>query len=309
MAKKNKPAESKTSTAQSAINNKQLTTKLTWLPAKTFELEFTIGWDQVKKNYDTVLTKVAQEVELKGFRKGKAPLEMVEKNVDKSKLYGQVLENLLPQTYISSIKQHNLRPICDPKITPLKTEEGSDWTFKAAACEVPDVTLGDYESKIKALTAKDKIWLPGKDKQPTPEKSEVEDKKLKEIFKTLLETCRVDLSAILVEEEEKRMLSRLLEQVNKIGLTLDEYLTNIHKTLDQLKQEHHHLAEETLKLEFILGKIAQIKNFAVSPKEIDDLIAALPDEKSRENLKTETQRAYIASVLRKRKVIDFLQKI
>lgn len=281
---------------------------LTWLPAKTFELEFSLPWKEVKKTYDEVLAKVAQSTTLKGFRKGKAPLKLVEKNLDKNKLYAEVLQLLLPQTYFASIKQHNLQPICDPKITPLKTEEAKDWQFKAQACEAPAVVLGDYQNKIKGLKTSDKIWLPGKDKkEAAPEKTQ--EQILAEIFKVLLTETKVELSTMLVEEEKKRMLGRLLEEIKKLGITLDDYLASNHKTSQQLQEEYQKTSEETLKLEFILQDIALKEKITVTDKEIQDLIATIKDQKQRENLQSPQQKAYISLILRKRKVVDFLIKL
>jgi len=271
--------------------------KLTWLPNKTFELQFTIPWEQVKDSYQKNLKVVAEQTTIEGFRKGKAPLEMVEKRVDKSKLYSAVLEDLLPQTYFSAVKQHNLQPIIDPKIIPLSTEEGKDWTFKAIACETPDVVLGDYEAKIRQSRAKDKKV------QKTQEQS------LKEIFDILLATSQASLSPVLIEQETKRMLSRLLSETQKLGLTLNEYLQANKKTVEQLREEHNRLAKETLSLEFILSKIADKKNVSVTEAEIQAIIKAIPDTTEQKKLDTPPQKAYISSILRKRKVIDFLSKI
>jgi len=281
--------------------------KLTWLPKKTFELEFSIPWDTVKKTYDETLKKVAQEAEIKGFRKGKAPISAVEKNIDKNKLYNEVLKNLLPQTYLKSLKQHNLRPICDPKVQPLETNEGKDWLFKATACEAPEIKLGGYEAKIKGVRAKDKIWVPGKEEKK--EEKKTEEQTLKEIFDILKQETQIDIPPMLLETEEKRMLSRLLEQVNKLGLTLDEYLTSNNKSVETLKAENRKIAEDTLKMEFILQEIARQKKFETTEKEIQDMINAVPDEQTRKNLSTPMQKAYIGSIIRKRKVIDFLKNL
>ena len=288
-------------------SDQRLTAKLAWLPQKTFELEFSIPWNTVKKTYDETLKKIVQEAEIKGFRKGKAPISAVEKNIDKSKLYNEVLRNLLPQTYLKSLKQHNLRPICDPKVHPLETNEGKDWLFKATACEAPEIKLGDFESKIKGLKAKDKIWVPGKEEKK--EEKKTEEQILKEIFDTLRQKTEIDIPPMLLETEEKRMLSRLLEQVNKLGLTLDEYLTNNNKSIEILKAENRKIAEDTLKMEFILQEIARQKNFETTEKEIQDMINAVPDEQTRKNLSTPMQKAYIGSIIRKRKVIDFLKNL
>ncbi len=289
-------------------NHPRVKSKLTWLPAKTFELEFIIPWEKVKTSYQKNLKKLTEKTTIKGFRKGKAPQEVVAKQLDQTQLYTLVLEELLPQTYFAAVQQHQLKPICEPKITPLKTNEGADWHFKATACEAPQVKLGNYEQVVKNLKLKTQIWLPGQDKTSTKEeKGETES--LEKIFQGLLETCQVEISPILTESEEKRLLSNLLEEIQKLGLTLNEYCTNNHKTLEQLKAEYHKLAQETLKLEFILQAIAQEKKLTVEEKEITDLIATIPEEKTRKNLSTPLQKAYIKSLLSKRKAIDFLMKL
>jgi len=282
-------------------------TTINWLPQKTFELTFSIPWNEVKKDYSKALEEISKDTTIEGFRKGKAPLSMVEKKVDKAKIYGLVLDKLLPQTYFSAIKKHNLRPIVDPKIEPISTEEAKDWEFKATSCEAPDVVLGDYQAKLKSLTAKDKIWVPGKDKDKKPEKSQ--EDRLPEIFKLLLETSKVELAQILINQETDRMLSRLLEELKRLGISLDQYLQTNSKTTESLRKEYQENAEQTLQLEFILQDIGQKEKISVTDTEIDQMIKAVPDEKQRKNLDTPMQKAYIASILRKRKVVDFLTKI
>ena len=62
--------------------------KLTWLPKKTFELQFSIPWDTVKKTYDETLKKVAQEAEIKGFEldlpeQANTMLDVANRNVER----------------------------------------------------------------------------------------------------------------------------------------------------------------------------------------------------------------------------------
>ena len=72
--------------------------KLTWLPKKTFELEFSLPWEEVKKTYDAVVVDLVKTAKIEGFRPGKAPKEMVEKQADKGRLYGEVINRLLQQS-------------------------------------------------------------------------------------------------------------------------------------------------------------------------------------------------------------------
>ena len=273
--------------------------KLTWLPKKTFELEFEVDWSEVKKTYDHVLTHFVDEVKLKGFRKGKAPKDLVEKSVDKADVYGEVINHLLPKTYAEAVAEHKLSPAIAPKITIVEAQENKPWKFKATSCELPEIKLGDFQKAVSGALAKDKIVVPGK-----PELTETQ--KLNLISQALLDTVSLDLPDLMIQSETDRLLSRLLDQIQKLGLTIDQYASSNQKTVDQLKAEYRLAAVNSLKLELILAAIGEEKKFVAREAEIDKMIAAAGDEKLKKQLNTPGERAYIASVLRKRQVIDYL---
>lgn len=311
MAKKSeKPTANNQSSYGRSAAGRQLTTKLSWLPKKTFELEFSIPWNKVKKFYQETLKKVAAETTIKGFRKGKAPIPLVEKNVDKSKVYQEVLKRLLPITYVEAIKKHNLRPIVNPKIQPISIKENEEWKFKAISCETPEIKLGDYQKHIKGALAKEKIWTPDKGTSGKENKKESAgqsyNRKLKTVTTILLDNIKVELPNILVEDEVNKMLSRFLDQVNRLGMTIDQYLASKNMTSEQLRADYKKTAEDTLTMEFILAAIMKDRQIKVEKEEIDKMIKAAPDEKIRKQLNTPEQRAYIAHILAKRKTIDFL---
>lgn len=286
----------------------EINTKLTWMPDKTFELEFTLPWEKVKNSFQKTLKDLAKTTEIKGFRKGKAPLKVVEKNIDKSKLYTHVINQLLPVSYTSAVKKHHLNPAVSPKIEILKAEENQDWQFKAISCELPEVKLNDYQQSIKAALAKEKIWTPDQGDPQKPPKENYQDtsKKLNQIFTILLKSIELKLPGILLEKEVQRLLSQLLDQVNKLGLTIEQYAQSNQKTIEQLKTEHQLIAENNLKLELILQSIANDQKITVNDEEIDKMIEAAGDQKLKEKLNTPSERAYIATVLKKRRAIDYL---
>lgn len=283
------------------------TTKLTWLPKKTFELEFTIPWKKAKEAYDKVLKETASKTTIKGFRKGKASLDLVEKSLDKESLYQEVIKRLLPETYQGAVKKHKLNPIISPKIQVTSLKKGQDWKFKATSCESPEVKLGNYQQAVKAELTKTKIWTPDKGKPSKKEdKEQSADQKMKITTQTLLNDIKVEIPDILIEDEVNRMLSRLLDQVNALGMTIDQYLASRKMTKEQLKNTYKKQAQETIKLELILQTIVRDRKITIEEKEIDQMIQATPDEKLRQKLNTPLQRVYIASILSKRKAIDYL---
>lgn len=281
--------------------------KLTWLPKKTFELEFSLSWEQVKKTYDKVLNELTKKAKIEGFRPGKAPKDLVEKSLEKGKPYGEVINQLLPLSYAQAVKQHQLRPALAPKITIVSAEENKPWQFKALSCELPEIKLGEYEKICRGALAKEKIWTPGKGTAEAKETKEpTQSQKLNLLSKALLDEIKIELSDLLIDSERNRMLSRLLEQIQKLGLTIDQYATSNNKTVDQIKQEYQLTAANTLKLELILQTIAEDKKFKVETKDIDTLINASGDEKIKKQLNTLSERVYLETLLKKQRAIDYL---
>jgi len=309
MATKTKAKSKRAKKSTPKNKSESLKGKLTWLPKKTFELEFTIPWKKVSLTYSKVLSEIAKKAEIKGFRKGKAPIKLVEKSLDKQTLYRQVLEKLLPETYQEEVKKHNLRPILSPKVTPLSSDENKDWTFKAQSCEMPEVKLGNYEKEIRGVGAKAKIWTPDKGKEDLSNQKKNYDERLKLVTKTLMKEVKTEISNLIIEDEVNRMLSRLLDQVNKLGMTIDQYLTSKGSSIQKLREEYQEQADKTLKMEFTLQAIVNARQIKVESKEIEMMIQATPDKKIQEKLNTPMQKAYIAAILAKRKALDYLMSL
>lgn len=283
--------------------------KLQKLPDKSLELTITIPWPEVKITFEKVMEEVVKTAELPGFRKGKAPRKLVEEKIEKNKVYGETLQQLLPKYYAEAVKEQNLQPIINPKISIVTTEENKDWIFKAQTCEKPLVNLDSYKKEIAGETAKEKIWLPGKSQEKKPELTPEQEKqkRLNRAIEVLTKTAIVNLPAILVEDEVNRQLSQTLEEIKKLGLSLDQYLASTGKTPESLRAEQTTKAQTTLKLEFILEKIAEEEKIMISDAEIEKAITENPDKKVQDALR---QNAYLlASVLRRQKTINFLSNL
>lgn len=272
------------------------------------QLTVTIPVQKVKAAYDKAFEEIAKELELPGFRKGKAPKKLVEEKIDKSKVYERVLQTLVPQAYIEAVKEHNLKPILSPKVELLKAKEGEDWEIRATTCEAPEVSLGNYKDEIRKSLAPTKIWTPATQKSQKSTET-TEDEKTQKAIQKLLEIVKVDLPEMLVEDEVSRTLANLINQTNTLGLTIDQYLSSIGKTAQSLRAEYKEKVVGQLKLQFALDEIAEKEKIEVSDKEVDDLIKATGDEKLKQNLNEPFQKEYLKGILRRRKSLDFLVKL
>lgn len=265
----------------------------------SIELTVTIPWTDVAKTYEDVVVAMVQEAELPGFRKGKAPRDLVEKNIDKTKVYEEALKTLIPKSYNDAITQQNVKPIVNPKIELKDATENKDWVFRAFTCERPAVTPKDYKKAIQDLKGS-KIWKPGDDekaKKPT----------LDELLMALYNNVTTTLPAILIEHEVNRLLSELIDQTKKLGLTVEQYLASTQRTSDGIKKEYEQQAARTLTLEFALEEIADGEGILISDDDIEAVIKTGKTDEEKEALKN--QKYYLASVLRRQKTLDFLASL
>ncbi len=269
----------------------------------TIKLTITLPFTTVKTARDQVLESMAKEINLPGFRKGKAPASIAESNFNPQAIRENVLKKILPDAYMNALTEHSLKPIVSPKIQLEEAEEDKDWVFHALTCELPTVDLGDYKKNVKAVNVQSKIAVSGKPVGEDEQKKPTMD----QMVKAVLEGTKATVPHILIEQETDRLLSQLLEDVKKLGLSLDQYLGSTKRSPEDLRNEYAKRAEEDIKLEFVLQKIAETEKVTVDPKEVDEAIAKAKDPKEKENL--ETNRYLLTSILRQQKTLDLLTNL
>lgn len=266
----------------------------------TIKFTITIPKDSVSKATDEVLGEMAQTATLPGFRKGKAPQKLVEGALNPDHVRENILKKLLPQAYSEAVQEHKITPIMNPKLHVEKIEDGQDWVVVALTCELPKVELGTYKESVKKITAKSKIIIPGKEE-------EAKKPSMEEIIKALLETAKVKVPQVLVEQETDRLLSQLLDDVKRLGLSLEQYLGTTKRSPEDLRNEYAKRAETDISVEFVLQKIAEVEKITVDPKEIEEAIQKAKDPQEKQNL--ESNRYLLAGILRQQKTLDFLMNL
>jgi len=276
------------------------------LPKNTVELIIDIPKQEIKSAYQKAFLSLQKELTLPGFRKGSVPKEMAEKNIKKEKVYEKLIADLIPKIYEEIIKRENLTPLSLPKIELLKAKEEEDWQIKITLAQKPTVDLKNLKQivqKVKAEQKKEDIWVPGKT-QKEKENQEVKNQKLLNlILNALLKEISCEISDILIEEELNQRLASLLDDIKKIGLTVDAYLKSKNLTVEQLKEQYRKEIEETYKLEFIILAIADKENITVEKQDLEKIFVNLSPE---ERKKAEENSYFYASILRKQKTLDFL---
>jgi FKBP-type peptidyl-prolyl cis-trans isomerase (trigger factor) len=291
-----------------------MTAKVTSTLAKeangTIQITFIIPFENIKKAREEVINEIAKNVEIPGFRKGKAPVDKVSSSISQEALMEKTLGYILPKALGEAITEYKIRPATYPKFELIKAKENEDWEIRAITCELPEVSLGNYKVAVSGALRAEKIWTPGKGDPTKPasaEGAEAKIEKEQKIIKALLEIVKLIIPELLIKEEVDMRLSSLLSRIEKLGLSLDSYLASIGKTPESIRQEYSQQAKEAISLELILNKIAEEEKIKIEEKQIDEAIqAASADPKVAERLKTPEQRRVISLVLARRAALDYL---
>ncbi len=277
-------------------------------PKSTVEIIVKLPWSDVQAAYKTSFATLHAQFEMVGFRKGKVPTELAEKNIDKDKVYSHLIREIMPKIYEDIIKKENLHPILSPKIDLIKAKENEDWELKIAVAEKPEVKLKDYKKKVieaKKGLKTDDIWVPGKEEKKDPkEENTKKEKALNVSLEAVLAETECELPPLLIEEELDRRLTQMVDDVQKIGLTMEKYLQTRNLTLESVKERLTKEINDMYKLEFILQAIADEEKLEVKQEDLNALFSNIKEEKDRKA--AEANAYFYASVLRKQKALDFI---
>ncbi len=130
--------------------------KIEKLPDSKVKITIIVEAKKIEGYFQEALEKLNNQVEIKGFRKGKAPKMMILDKVGQARYNSEALNLAMPKFYIEALKSNNIIPISQPAISVDQFAEGKDFKFTAEVDILPKVELGDYK-KIKIKYQKPKI--------------------------------------------------------------------------------------------------------------------------------------------------------
>jgi len=116
------------------------------------ELEIEVPAEELNRFIEKACLNLGQNLEVKGFRKGKAPKEFVEKEIGKEKILIEAANLTVEENYRKAVLENKIEAIFQPKIEVKKLARGNPFIFSAKTAVLPEVSLPDYKkiaSKIK----------------------------------------------------------------------------------------------------------------------------------------------------------------
>ncbi|MBA2680136.1 MAG: trigger factor [Ktedonobacteraceae bacterium] len=116
------------------------------LPTSEAVLNVDVTWDEMEKASEKAYRKLVKQIDIQGFRRGKAPRSIVERRVGKESIYQEGLDDLISEVYKDAVKEHELTPISQPKLDAPVFEQGQDYHFSLTVPVVTPVKLPDYKA-------------------------------------------------------------------------------------------------------------------------------------------------------------------
>ena len=102
--------------------------------------------ERAMKAYEMACRQLSHQVNIPGFRRGKAPRNIVEKTLGVDFIKQEALERLVPELLRQAITDESLDVITEPEIDKCDFQLGAPLTLQAKFEVRPDVTLGDYKT-------------------------------------------------------------------------------------------------------------------------------------------------------------------
>ena len=116
------------------------------------KLTFNIEAEKFEEAIKKVYTKTAKYFNIPGFRKGKAPLQLVERQYGTAIFYEDAFNDLVPEIYDEGIRENKIEAVSKPNIDIIQMEKGKELIFTATVETKPEVELGKYKGiEIKKI--------------------------------------------------------------------------------------------------------------------------------------------------------------
>ncbi|MBZ9578106.1 trigger factor [Patescibacteria group bacterium] len=136
--------------------------KINKLPKSQIELEIEVPADEFDNFIERATLNLGKDLEIRGFRKGKAPKNIIEEHIGPEKILIEAGDLAVNETYKKAVLENKIEAIFQPKIEIKKLAKGSDLVFSAKTAVLPEIKLPDYR-KIASNIKRNKVVVEEKE--------------------------------------------------------------------------------------------------------------------------------------------------
>ncbi len=108
------------------------------------KLTVEVPFEELQPSLDAAYKQIAQQINIPGFRRGKVPPMVIDRQVGRGAVLDQAINEVLPQKYVEALEENSLTPVAQPEIEVTKLEDNDVLEFTAEVDVRPEITLPDY---------------------------------------------------------------------------------------------------------------------------------------------------------------------
>lgn len=125
--------------------------KINKLPESQVEIDFDLSTDEFEKFEKRAFSQIRNDFEVDGFRKGKAPDEIILKHLGEEKILSEAANMAMQESFTEVIRESNLEIISKPEATILKIAKGNNFQFKIKVSVMPIIEIPEYKKIAKEI--------------------------------------------------------------------------------------------------------------------------------------------------------------
>ncbi len=122
------------------------------------KLTVEVPFEELKPSLDAAYKKIAQQINVPGFRRGKVPASIIDRQVGREAVLQEAVQDLVPQKYMEALQENDLQPLAQPDIEVTKFEDNETLEFTAEVDVKPTIELPEYdgiEASVEDLEVSD----------------------------------------------------------------------------------------------------------------------------------------------------------
>lgn len=109
------------------------------------KLTVEVPFEELKPSLDAAYKQIAKQINVPGFRRGKVPPAVIDRQVGRGAVLDQAINEVVPQKYVEALQENSLTPLAQPEIEVTKFEDNAALEFTAEVDVRPEIELPSYD--------------------------------------------------------------------------------------------------------------------------------------------------------------------
>jgi trigger factor len=108
------------------------------------KLTVEVPFEELKPSLDKAYKTIAQQINVPGFRRGKVPPMVIDRQVGRGAVLQEAINEVVPQKYVEALQSHDLQPLAQPEVEVTRIDDNEAIEFTAEVDVRPEITVPDW---------------------------------------------------------------------------------------------------------------------------------------------------------------------